>query len=170
MKTLKHYPPPGFKLHPTRVIEAYWSCNPPKFKKNIYTGARKAGIRYERQAQEYLLSLYPELYLPSPWFKYRLLNSNQWQWCQPDGLILDARKGRITICEIKNSHTVSAWWQIKKRYLPVVQEVFPINLWKFDFCEITRYYDHALYFPEPVELVRLPGESRNKFKIHIFTP
>lgn len=162
-------PPLGFKPLP-RPVKAARFCGSPFTRTKRYTKARAAGVRYERKAHTYLTRLYPDAYIASPWIKYTLVNNLQWKWCQPDGLLVFPRTGRVILIEIKNSHTPLAWWQLKRLYAPVIKAIFPPHLWSYDFCEVTRFYDCSVRFPEAIQLARYPDIHAEKFKVHIFKP
>lgn len=85
-------------------------------------------------------------------------------------MLIDAQRGVIHVVEIKYSHTSDAWWQLRRLYVPVLQRIFPQNLWDFEVCEIVRWFDPAVAFPEPWKLVDNPMKRSNAVKIHIFNP
>lgn len=157
--------PANFK--PAGQVEcASISSTPPPFIRiRKYRGRRADGIRYEKRVQAHLATLFPHAYLPSPWLRFRV--DGQWRWCQPDGLIFDLDRGRIICVEIKYSHTEAAWWQVRQLYLPVLRLCFPETHWKFECCEIVRWYDPATFFPEPVELASEVDKLSSKFRVHI---
>lgn len=117
-------------------------------RKGSRKGAKGAGVRYEERVQQVLLTDYYSSYLPSPWLRF--VDDHGVRWCQPDGLIIDVSGGRITIVEMKTSHTGEAWWQLHKLYLPVVRELFGADF-EYRCLEVVRYYDPTTLFP----LVRL---------------
>lgn len=79
-------------------------------------------------------------------------------------------EGRILLVEVKYQHTVDAWWQTKHLYAPVLERIFPRELWRVEVCEIVRWYDPATAFPEPVALCARPEERSQRFKVHIWKP
>lgn len=115
------------------------------------TGVRRQGIKYEQRAHEWLLGLYPQKYVPSPWFQFIDDTSNKIQWCQPDGLLIDVRAGRIVVVEIKLKHTSDAWWQLYHKYLPVVHHTFG-PLFKYCAAEVVKWYDCAIPFPGDIAM------------------
>ena len=127
-------------------------------------------MRYERKVQKHLLFEYPDTYIPSPWIRFREEGSERLRWCQPDGLDINPYKGIVTCCEIKYSHTSDAWWQTRKLYLPVLAHIFASTLWSIQVCEIVKWYDPAILFPESVELTPEPTRPSNRFKVHICRP
>ena len=159
--------PQGFK--PAGRVLAAEFCLSTHVRRKRYTGRRLEGVRYERKVHEYLAMILPGRYAPSPWVKFFSAGSC-WRWCQPDGLVIDPRKGRITIVEVKYQHTPDAWWQVKHLYLPVLQLIFPPQLWEYDLCEIVKWYDPSVIFPEPVVLAHEVDMIHSRFKVHIWKP
>ena len=157
--------PQGFKPA-GRVLAASFTVSPHVRRKH-YTGRRLEGIRYERKVHGYLETVFPGKYVQSPWLKF-FPAGGCWRWCQPDGLVIDPRRGRITIVEVKYQHTAAAWWQVKQLYLPVLSLIFPPQLWEYDFCEVVKWYDPATVFPEPVVLAHEVDMVHPKFKVHIW--
>lgn len=138
-------------------------------RKNRPTQAQRAGIRYERRAQEYLLELYPHSYVPSPWLSFRLHKEPCLRFCQPDGIIIDVEKSTITIVEIKLRHMAEAYTQVNGIYLPVLRKIFPRFFFKQ--VEMTRWYDPAAHFPVPVQLLSgIDLASHARFGVHIWNP
>lgn len=125
-------------------------------------------MRYEKKVQEFLGQLYGDRYLANPWLKF--FSDGRWRWCQPDGLLLDPRKGRITIVEVKYQHTPDAWWQVRQLYQPVLEAMFPAKLWAFDACEVVRWYEPWTVFPERVVLAQEVDMQHLAFKVHIWKP
>lgn len=158
-------PPPRFS--PAGLVErAYVSPEPPPFiRVKRYTGRRADGVRYEKKVQRHLQELFPETYLPSPWLHFR--SEGKWRWCQPDGLLFDVERGRIVCVEVKYSHTAQAWWQTRQLYIPVLQKIFPTDLWSFEVCEVVRWYDPAVVFPEPLILSAEVDQVGKGFRVHI---
>lgn len=158
--------PQGFKPA-GRVLSANF-CQPPALRKKRYTGRRLEGVRYERKVHAYLEDFYGERYLPSPWLRF--FTGGAWRWCQPDALLLDLARGIITIVEVKYQHTSDAWWQVRQLYEPVLRQMFPADLWTFEVCEVVKWYDPAVVFPEKTVLAQEVCMSHSAFKIHIYRP
>lgn len=132
-------------------------------------GRRAMGLKYERKVHEHLSGLYGEAYLPSPWFQFVEAAVPRMQWCQPDGLLIDFDTGRITIVEVKYQHTIDAWWQLQ-RYLSIVREVFGSG-WSYSLCEVVKWYDCAIQFPEPIQLLaELQRSKAGTLHVHIWKP
>lgn len=107
--------------------------------------------------------------MPSPWFVFAQEGYSRPRWCQPDGLLLDLYAGRIVIVEIKYQHTPDAWWQVRQLYQPVVRSAFGPD-WDIRACEVVKWYDPAIGFPEPVALAKDPALVRDTFGVHIWKP
>lgn len=138
-----------------------------KARKRKVRGAKAAGNRYERKAQEYLLDLYPEQYIDSPWIEFHRSNGQR-AYAQPDGLVFDLAAGHITICEIKLKHTSTAWWQVRQLYEPTLAHYFE-GRFTFGACEICSWYEPREKFPERFSFVQLPHDpGRREFGVHIF--
>lgn len=131
-------------------------------------GARGDGIRYERKGHDYVEGVFPDRYKPSPWFDYTN-GAKGSHYCQPDGLVLQPRRGTILICEFKLKHTSVAWWQLRRLYEPVVRKVFG-PIWKYRVVEIVKWFDPHTAFPERFELVDSLHDIRDsKFYVHVWT-
>lgn len=103
------------------------------------------------------------------WFRFRSAGAER--WCQPDGILFRFLDRQITIVEIKLQHTSDAWWQVKHLYYPVLSKAFPEGLWSFNFCEIVKWYDPAVAFPERHHLAGDPlAIGVGKFGVHILKP
>lgn len=150
-----------------RVLSADFGL-PPALRKKRYTGRRLEGIRYEKKVHVYLTEFYGEAYIPSPWIKF--FAEGRYRWCQPDGIHLDFLRGVITIVEVKYQHTTDAWWQLRCLYEPVLRVIFPPHLWKFEVCEVVKWYDPAVVFPEKTVLAQEMAMPHSAFKVHIWRP
>ena len=132
-------------------------------------GRRALGIRYEGRMHQHFAERFGEAYIPSPWFQYIDGDVGRVQWCQPDALLIDLPSGRITIVEAKYQHTVDAWYQLY-RYLTVVRSVFG-DSFSYALCEVVKWYDCAVRFPEPVQLLSDLTRSREgRFQVQIWKP
>jgi len=115
-----------------------------------YKGSRRKGVIYESRAHQYLEAMYGKAYVRAPWFQYQEARESRVRYCQPDGLLFDAKLRRIVIVEIKLRHTEKAWWQLRHKYSPIIAYVFP---WiEIAYCELVQWFDMAIPFPEMVEL------------------
>jgi hypothetical protein len=161
-------PPPPANFHPAHGIQHAEFTNAPALRQRRYTGRRLQGIRYERKVHEYLEFRYGELYVASPWLRF--LSDGKWRWCQPDGLLFQPETGRIIVVECKYQHTADAWWQTRHLYIPVLQRIFPAHLWSFEVCEVVKWFDPSVAFPERLVLANEVGMRSEAFKVHIYKP
>ncbi len=167
--------PPPKRLQPVRDL--CWVRHSPRIPdfarlpvKND-SEVRKAGRRYESKVHNYLLKRYPEAYVASPWlcFKDRTRNARH-SWCQPDGWLIDLQRGIITIIEVKLSHNTDSWWQIRHLYEPVTRFLFGKE-WKYAACEVTRFCDPSVKFPEDITLTPDPLMLwSGAFGVHVWRP
>lgn len=135
------------------------------------TGKRREGVLYEDAVQEHLGGLFADCYVPGPWFIFWNSSEQRPRYCQPDGLLFDPLARTIWIIEAKLKHTTDAWWQLRHLYAPVVAAVFPPQVWDIRVCEVVRWYDPAVTFPEKVALVpQVIATQQNDFGVHIWKP
>ena len=160
--------PPPDSFRPAGKVLSAGFCTPPQLGRKRFTGRRLEGVRYERKAQTYLLWLYGEYYVDSPWLRFYA--DGTWRWCQPDGLHFDVKRGIITIVEMKYQHTPDAWWQVKRLYQPVLEAIFPRTMWQYRACEVVQWYDPDVSFPERVVLAQDVTMDCPGFKVHIYRP
>ena len=154
-----------------RVARARLALDPPSFaaKRPRLKGSAAAGVRYERKALAQLAHDYAEAFVPQPWLQYQRQGNCDWQWCQPDGLIVELRRGLVTIVECKLRHTPDAWWQLRKLYEPVVQALFGAAHWRFSCVEVCRWFDPHTPFPEAIVNAAYPTVvPPNRFGVHIW--
>lgn len=159
-------PPPNF--YPARQIVHAEFTDAPALKRHRYTGRRLQGVLYERAVHEYLAFRYGDFYLASPWLKF--FAEGKWRWCQPDGLLFVPEQGRLVVVECKYQHTTDAWWQVRHLYQPVLEHIFPRDLWTYEVCEVVKWYDPAVLFPERVVLAGEVDMKHKDFKVHIWKP
>lgn len=151
------------------VDRAYFSPSAPPFlRQRRYSGRRAQGVCYEKKVQARLLDLFPNSYMPSPWLHFQ--SAGRWRWCQPDGVLFDVDNARIICIEVKLNHTTDAWWQTRRLYVPVLQKCLEGQTWDFEVCEVVRWFDPAVQFPEPVELTAQVDKPSDNFKVHIWKP
>lgn len=153
------------------VKYAEFTTQPEFIKREKLKGARQQGVVYEKRAQQMLTARYGKQYLESPWVKFRTASDASWRWCQPDGLIVDIRAGKIVIVEVKYRHLAQAWWQIFLLYMPVLQAMFPARHWEYGMVEVCKWYDPATSTPmRPVLRERIIDARPGEFSVHIWRP
>lgn len=114
------------------------------------------------------LQRYPG-YIPSVWFNYSDSEADD-KWCQADGLIVDPHKGRIIIVEVKLRHCATAYFQLFKTYLPVLQELFG-GTYEISCIEVVRWFDCATLVPRTPALCKEPMQARQgQFNVYIWRP
>lgn len=128
------------------------------------------GQIYEAKVHTALSEQYGKRYLASPWFHYWDESANKARFCQPDALYIDVERGRIIIVEIKLKHTSDAWWQLRKKYEPVVKKAFGGDF-SYAVAEVVRWYDPMLAFPEEVIMRPEIAFARPRgFQVTIWNP
>lgn len=162
-----------------RIEWVSFEKNPPPFiKPKVRKGRRKQGVLYEQKVHERLREEVLRQgfgnYFSGQWIRFKE-EEDRPRWCQIDGLLVSPTTSTITIFEVKYQHTARAWWQLRRLYLPVLAARARLNRsnppWRFEVCEVVKWYDPAVLFPEDVTLVRDPFNiPRGKFGVHILTP
>lgn len=163
-------PPPPANLRPAgHVTKAFVSDTAPSFvRPQRRHGRRALGIRYEKAVQDYLEVRYGQSYIRSPWLHFAN-DKDVWHWCQPDGVLLQHERRRFTIIEVKYQHTSDAWWQVEKLYRPVLEFLFPG--WECARCEVVKWFDGTIAFPEQTKLCEEIGAVPfGFFGVHIYKP
>jgi len=137
----------------------------------------RRGLAYERRAHRHFLGLFPPaaslpFYVCARWIRFLTSDPRQqrYRYAQPDGLLIDFDRRLITIIEMKLTHTAHAWWGLRNLYEPLIRKLFGAP-WKVAVCEVCRYYDPSLDFPEPFTFVRSPAAlAANEFGVMLLTP
>jgi len=164
--------PPPHNFNP--VGDLVWvrplPYQPPFINRRKPKGRKAQGVRYEQRAHAHFRDLYGERYIHSQWFQFQEAGLNP-RYCELDGLLIRPKQGRLILLEMKYSHTANAWWQTRKLYSPILRFLFPAELWELSVCEVTKWYDPAVAFPEPAHLIKDIRDSQpGKFGIHIWKP
>lgn len=124
-------------------------------------------MRYERKCHTHFLQMYPG-YGASQWIKFCEQTGRVLRWAQPDGLLIDYRAGLITILEMKIRHTENAWWALRHLYEPLIGFLFGPS-WRVASCEVVRWFDPAVPWPEPYRRVAEPALLRpGELGVHIW--
>jgi hypothetical protein len=168
------------RFRPSDLVTFAEFCDEPAFVRGAHetlTGSRRAGILYERRVHGYLkrqfnaTGLSPVFYAPGKWIRFRTSDPREstFRYAQPDGLLFDLPRSQITIIEAKLSHTQNAWWGLRRLYEPLIRFLFGPS-WGYAVCEVTRYYDPAVRWPEKLNMVRDPSYlRRNEFGVMILS-
>ena len=111
------------------------------------TGAKAAGLRFEKQVVKSLEQKYSGFISGIP-FQYKTEYADK-VICIPDGFLLYGKE--IIVIEIKLRHTIDAWFQLRKLYSPVLQKVFsrPVRM-----MEICKVYEPGVVFPERILILK----------------
>lgn len=155
---IPEFPPGPSTLKPPKsfrpagpVFDARLSSSPLRGIRKPGTGTaiQRAGKRYENRVLVAVTKLFAgsDVFVrPSPWIEFSVDPSTS-RHCQPD-LLLET-PSEIFLCEIKLSHTVDAYWQLRHLYEPVVSRLHerPVRL-----VEITKSFDPVVRFPAPMRL------------------
>jgi hypothetical protein len=157
LRTVKAHGPKAHKprrFRPAHAVRhAEFMLDPPLGLESAqrHSPAQKRGLRYQEQVLETLDGLGAfKLFVPSPWIEFQDYHGRR--ICQPDGLgFHETAHGPVaTVFEIKLSHTIMAYWQLRRLYEPVVRHMFPE--YEVRVCEVTRTFDPALPWPEDIAL------------------
>ena len=170
---LQSFCPPPRRFHPAGEVISAEFITPPAFvvPRRSKNPARASGVRYEKKVFKYLSETYPEECVIAPWIRFESGGGTKPSYCQPDTILLDIRRGTITVVEIKIKHTSDAWWQVRRLYLPVVRCIFGSD-WEYIAVEITKWFDPHTKFPERFEFVDASDDfaklSPDKFHVYIW--
>jgi hypothetical protein len=115
------------------------------------TPAQKSGLRYEKRVAEKLERTFGARFQREPCYRYETRSGGG--RCYPDGVICFG--DRLLIVEIKLSHCLGAWKQLRGLYQPVVALAHGLPT---EVAEISRSYDPDVALPEPHALLLDPGE------------
>ncbi len=139
---------------------------PPYAGSRARVGRRAEGVRYEKRVHKHLHKMYPGRYLEGPWIQFY---DPDMRVCQPDGLIIDVQKGIIILVEVKLRHCPEAYYQLRRLYKPVLHSMFPPSLWQIRCCEVVRWYDPTVKWPEGHILrENVHDTPRDTIGVHIY--
>lgn len=145
-------PPRRFKAAGAVEWVQHSQTTPSFIRETRQRGRRAQGLRYQEKVSSHLNDRFGEVFVSGPWFRYKAVGVDKPRWCQPDGLLFIPELSRIILIEVKLQHTSDAWWQLRQLYLPVVAHAFPPSRWEYVLCEVVRWYDPIVAFPEKVRL------------------
>lgn len=139
-------PPHGFR-EAGKVLCAGWDSRNLD-KPQGSTAAQKAGLRYERKVHIAMQDgpLASSYYIEAPLF---FVSTRGRQNCYPDALVLHPLY--VGCIEIKSQHMPESWWQLRKKYEPVLRMIYPAS--RIVLLEICGSYDPSMPYPEAVTLV-----------------
>lgn len=169
-------------FRPAGEVEyAAFATNPPPFintnNKPTFTKTQKDGLRYELRAQTYIRKLCERSafirVLCNPWVLYHSVGNSPSaiQFCQPDCLVIDDTRKKVTIIECKLSHTPDSWKQVRQLYEPVLRRVPDFANHSFAAVEVCKWFDPHKGFPETYYYNENVLEAvTDRFGIHIYKP
>lgn len=136
------------------------------------TRAQAAGLAYERKLNAHLRELFPGSsavgYGGGPWISFCNTSSGALRWAQPDGFIIDWRRGLCLIVEAKIKHSTNAWWGLRALYQPVVSALLGPG-WTTALCEVVNYYEPTVKWPEQHRMVRSVTDLKaDEIGVHIW--
>lgn len=100
-----------------------------------------------------------------------LIGESRYRFAQPDALLVNVDCGTVTVCEMKYQHTSDSYWQTIGKYVPLLQKIFPQDLWQIPVVEIVKWYDCQVQFPATVKLCdNLEKATVESFGVHIYKP
>jgi hypothetical protein len=145
---------------------------PPFVKKRRRRGRKGVGLRYEAAVQRHLLDRFGYEYVPSPWFRYSVAHRPRVvNYAQPDGLLVQPKRGTVTIVEIKYNHCPESYFQLVDKYLPLVSTLFSDKIWDFPLVEVVKWYDRDTQYPTNIRLRADIDECRpGEIGVHICRP
>lgn len=133
------------------------------------SGRRWHGIKYQREVDAHYAERFGAGYVSGQWIEFLDGESQEIRYCQPDGILIELARGRVTIIEVKYSHTELAYWQLFDLYLPVLRVLFPPQLWTFAAIEVCSRFDAAVALPcKPVMRKEILDAIPNAFNVHIW--
>lgn len=155
----------------TSVEWVEFANNIPQFQRKRVGGRKRQGMIYEARAHEHFAETLGPGYVKNPWLIYKTSESSSLRWAQPDALLIDPRKGIVTILEMKYQHTSQAYFQLVDKYLPLIERLFGWETWEFATVEVVKWYDCAVKFPCAVTLrERIEDVAAGEFGVHIWKP
>lgn len=138
-------PPPGFQalLLPLKAAAfGNWTRT-----QTGLTASQKAGLRFEKKVHLALREKYNYMYHESQVLEFT--DQRGGGRCIPDGLL--KLSDCIVIIEIKSQHMPESWWQLRRKYEPIIRFMFPD--YSVLLLEVCKSLDAAMPYPERFEVV-----------------
>lgn len=133
-------------------------------------GARARGVRYETKVRDHLARRFGQCY-PSQWIRFTADGNPRIRWCQPDNILVDESRKRLTIVEVKYNHIDTAYWQLFHLYSPVVHRLFHGLGYGVVCVEVVHWFDPATRCSvRPSLCPRLDEAIEGAFNVHILNP
>jgi hypothetical protein len=149
-----------------RKVQHAWFDVPPPYSGTAHLrGDKRAGITFETTVGKELLDRgFP--IVSDTWIKYKIYSGVK--LCSPDHILIDVRKGIVTVIECKLSHTATAWFQLNHVYMPVLKKLFPG--FTVRGVEICKNFSNTTRYPKEVKLVHdLNGDWTGGDNVLIWT-
>lgn len=145
---------------------------PPFVKKRRRRGRKGVGLRYEAKVQRYFCDIFGYEYVPGPWFRYSVRERPKvTNYAQPDGLLIQPRRGLITIVEIKYNHCSDSYFQLVDKYLPLVAALFGKEQWEFPLVTVVKWYDRDTDYPASIRMRdSIENCGTSQIGVHICRP
>jgi len=109
--------------------------------------SQRRGLSYEKRIHAALRRQYEYRYHESQVIHF--LDDGGEGIAVPDGMIKDAET--VVIIEVKHQHMPESWWQLRRKYEPLVRALWPEM--QVILLEICRSLDRQMPYPEAFELV-----------------
>lgn len=117
--------------------------------------AAKLGLRFEGKVLASLQKKYLQAFTTGVPISFQRKHGEFYQRPEtaiPDGLLIQESSKTLLVVEIKLRHSVDAWSQLNRFYLPLLRGVFGNSL-VLRTLEICRFYDPGVKLPVEKELV-----------------
>lgn len=148
-------PPPGFRFVVPPIKSARWDNEVELFFPPGLTAAQKAGLRYEKKVLAELSDTLQRFLHIFPTIAFE--DANGPGFGVPDAVIVDNHG--VCVIEVKSQHMPEAWWQLRRKYEPLVRAIHPGE--KIHLVEICRSLDCDMPFPETLKVVGSIAELRD---------
>lgn len=142
-------PPPPYFTPAGIVLEAEPIMAPGFAHSGRASGAKLAGLRYQKKVNKRLKEEFGAHALIGPWFGFTSANGKR-RCCQLDACVKYDDNDFILI-ETKIRHTVLSYYQLKELYLPVIRAYRPDA--RIRLATIVGSYDCATPYPEEIDLI-----------------
>ena len=131
----------GLVLNPGEVVRESTLSGPSTSSR----ASQQAGLRYERKVRDFLRETFPPWRLDwQPRFSFKDGCGSR-RCIQPDAIMLPPSSGAAVVLEIKLTHSLAAWEQLRRLYEPVLGTLYP----DLEVCAIVRSFDPGVVLPEP---------------------
>ena len=119
------------------------------------SAAAKMGLRFEGKVLKSLQQRYPLTFQTGVPISFQRKHGEYYQRPEtaiPDGLLIRESSKTLLVVEIKLRHSVDAWSQLNRFYLPLLRKVHGDSL-VLRTIEICRFYDPGVRLPVEKEVI-----------------